>query len=82
MQFKLTIKPTEKTTGKTEVLIECYHDRRYRYTGTGIYTEIQYWDDAKSLVTPKHPQAATVNNLLKTKLHELEQRAYKYEETP
>lgn len=82
MLFKLLVKPKPDTTGKTEILIECYFDRRYRTIGTGIYTELQYWDSAKQAVTPKHPQAATVNNLLKTKIRELEQRAYKYEETP
>ena len=82
MLFKLLVKPKPDTTGKTEIMIECYFDRRYRFVGTGIYTELQYWDGSKQAVTNKHPQAATVNNLLKTKIRELEQRAYKYEETP
>lgn len=82
MLFKLIINPRTGSTGRTEVLIECYHDRRYRTIGTGIHTVPKFWDKAKHIVTNKHPQAATVNNLLKSKLHELEQRAYKYEETP
>lgn len=82
MQFKLIIKPKPGATAKTEILIECYWSRRYRSIGTGVYVEPQYWDESKSLVTTKHPQCSTVNNLLKTKLHDLEKTAYKYEETP
>ena len=82
MQFKLIIEPKENDPiSKTEIKIECYYNRRYRYVNTGVYIEPQYWDPAKSLVITKHPQAATVNNLIKTKLHDLEKLAYKAEES-
>ncbi|GEM_PF-4977766 len=75
MQFKLVIKLKPNSLAKTEILIECYFDRRYQYIGTGAYTYLQYWDDQRENVSNKHPQAATVNNLINSKLHELEQRA-------
>jgi len=80
MQFKLILQPKENDPGaKTEIQIECYYNRRYRYQSTGVHIEPQYWDQAKSLVTTKHPQCAAVNNIIKTKLRELETVAFKYE---
>jgi hypothetical protein len=82
MQFKLVIKSKPGSIAKAEILIECYWSRRYRNIGTGVFVQPELWDQSKSLVTTKHPQYATVNNILKTKLHDLEKAAYKYEETP
>jgi hypothetical protein len=42
MQFKLIAKQTDERTTKTEVLIECYSQRRYRTTGTKVFVEPEY----------------------------------------
>ncbi len=81
MQFKLIIEPKENEPAvKAEVKIECYYNRRYRYVPIAVYIEPQFWDKDKCLVISKHPQANVINNLLKTKIRELETACYKYEE--
>lgn len=81
MQFKLIYRPRNvSVSSKTEIQIECYYDRKYKYIGTGVYIEPIYWDKDKSLVTTKHPQSSTVNNIIKTKLRDLETSAYKMED--
>jgi len=81
MQFNLIIKPKEnEPNAKIEIQISCYYNRRYRYVGTGVFIEPKFWDNEKCLVITKHPQSATVNNIIKTKLRELETLAYKFED--
>jgi len=81
MQFKLVFKPRTTTGKKTEIQIECYFSRKYKYIGTGVFIEPVYWDDKKSLATTKHPQYATVNKLLKDKVSDLEKANYKCTES-
>lgn len=80
MQFKLIYKPkTQSVSKKTEVLIECYHLRKYKTVCTGVYIEPQFWSDDKCLVTTKHPQHSTINRMLKEKVSELEKACYNFE---
>lgn len=79
MQFKILFKPRAAAGKKSEILIACYFARKYKYIGTGCYIEPPMWDDAKSLVIAKHPQAATINKICRDKIHELETACYKYE---
>ncbi|MEI6556701.1 MAG: tyrosine-type recombinase/integrase [Paludibacter sp.] len=81
MQFTLNQRHrTDDPNKKTEIQIECYFNRKYKYVNTGIFIVPQYWDKEKKVVSNKHPQSSTINNLLKTKVRELETLAYKYEE--
>jgi site-specific recombinase XerD len=81
MQFKIIYNPKNVSIShKTEVQIECYYNRKYKYIGTGVYIEPNYWDKDKRAITAKHPQSSTVNNIIKTKLRELETLSYKTED--
>ncbi len=82
MQFKLVHnyknKPAAPDT-KFEVKIECYHRRKYRYVGTGVFVEAKYWHDGQ--LSRKHPQYRVVDALLQGKLNDYKNKALDHERT-
>lgn len=80
MEFKLVHnynEPRQPDNIKMEVKIRCYHKRKYKYIGTGVFVESKYWDGEK--VSSKYPQYAAANLTIKNKLNDIENACYDYE---
>lgn len=82
MQFKLVCNYKNRAASpeaKFEVKIECYHNRKYRYVGTGVFVEAKWWQDGR--LSRKHPQYRVLDALLQNKLNEYKNQALDLERT-
>lgn len=79
--ISVTLRKKSNKSGKYPIAIRITRNRRTTYLYTGQYIEKLYWDERKSQVKKSHPNAARLNHLILTKLHEANEKLLENEST-
>ena len=80
----MTFKPilwtyNPKKNGECPIKIYCHVNGAKRYIPTGLFVELEHWDEDKGLVLRSRPNYQQMNSVIRSKTIELEQKALKGE---
>ncbi len=71
---KIVLRKKKNKEGKYPLVIRITKDRKTSYIYTGKYIELEEWDEQNQRVRKSHPNSARLNNFLKKKLVEVDDK--------